>query len=71
LSVLNILRAAHMTASEHNFHQSCAQFQYQNRNNRKSYDDRKSRGRKPFQQNVFTVPTHNRFDSFFNRNQGN
>ena len=26
LSVLNILRAANMTASEHNFHQSCAQF---------------------------------------------
>ena len=71
LSVLNILRAANITASEHNFHQSCAQFEYQNRKNRNSSDDRKSRGRKPFQQTIFTIPTHNRFHSLIKRSQGN
>ena len=29
LSVLNILKAANVTSSEHDFHQSCAQFKYQ------------------------------------------
>ena len=34
LSVLNILRAAQLTSSEHDYHQSCAQYQYQTRQQR-------------------------------------
>ena len=77
LSVLNILKAAQVTSSEHNYHQSCAQFKYQNRQNRnnprqtvKSHD-RKFSGSQKNQQNIFTVPTHSRFDTLFDMDQGN
>ena len=34
LSVLNILKAANVTSSDHDFHQSCAQYKYQHRRNK-------------------------------------
>jgi hypothetical protein len=74
LSVLNILRAANITSSEDDFHQSCAQFKYQQ--NRKQHSqnvrshNQKFKKRQNFQ-NRFTVPTHSRFDVLSNTNQGN
>ena len=74
LSVLNILRAAQVTSSEDDYHQSCAQFQYQQkRSNRKQNvksHDRNMRPSKNFQKK-FSVPTHSRFEPLVNFNQGN
>ena len=60
LSVLNILQAANVTSSEHDYHLSCAQFKYQNRQNRINY--RQTSGRHYNQkiknkQNSHTIPT--------------
>jgi hypothetical protein len=74
LSVLNILRAANITSSEDDFHQSCAQFKYQQNRKQHSQNVRshnlKFRKSQNFQ-NRFTVPTHSRFDVLSNTNQGN
>ena len=66
LSVLNILKAAQVTASEHDYHQPCAQFKYQNRSNKTqarqtgNAGDRKIGNSQP----TFTIPTSNRFETF-------
>ena len=65
LSVLNILKKAEVTSSEYNFHQSCPQSKRQHRGS-KSHARQNHGGH----QNVFTVPTNNRFSSF-QSNQGN
>ena len=46
LSVLSILKAANVISSEHDYHQSCAQFKYQNKQNRQSGQSTKSGDRK-------------------------
>ena len=68
LSVLNILRAANITSSEDDFHQSCAQFKYQSRQKRHSnyrQTDRRT------SQTGFSLPVSSRFDLLSNTNQGN
>ena len=69
LSVLHILRAAHVTSSEHNFHQTCAQYKYQGRHNRNSM--RQSSKRKQTQPSTPAVHTHNRFNGLRNMDQRN
>ena len=74
LSVLNILQAANVTSSEHDYHLSCAQFKYQNRQNRINY--RQTSGRHYNQkiknkQNSHTIPTYDRFQGANDMNQGN
>ena len=67
-SVLNILRAAKITTPEHDYHQSCPQFRYQNRriqHNYRAYKEGKQTWKK---QEHFQVPTYNRFSSL---SQGN
>ena len=71
LSVLNILKAANVTASDHDYHQSCAQFKYQHRRGKSqqsvNHNGRKFRNR----QQPFTVPTQNRFSGLSTKDQGN
>ena len=72
LSVLSILKAANVTSSEHDYHNSCAQFKYQNKQHRQSgksakYGDRKAmKGQQPY-----IVPTNNRFSRLPVMDQGN
>ena len=74
-SVLNILKSAGVTSSD--FHGYCSQFAYQYRQRKNNQwqagnsHDRKFRSSQPYQQNVFSVPTQNRFESLSNNNQGN
>ena len=78
-SVLNILKSANVTSPD--FHGYCAQFRaqftFQNKLNKKNQwqtgrsSDKKLRGRQSVQQNVFIVPTQNRFDSLSGKDQGN
>jgi hypothetical protein len=74
-SVLNILKSAGVTSSD--FHGYCPQFAYQNRQRKNNQwqagksRDRNFRSRQPYQQNVSSVPTQNRFESLSNNNQGN
>ena len=75
LSVLNILKAAQLTTSDFDFHQSCAQSQYRQtnrsnnvRNNRQvAGQTAQSRG----QSGYYSIPTQNRFETFAKTNQGN
>ena len=73
LSVLNILKAANVTSSEHDYHQSCSQYKYQHRRNRNqprqsvNPNDRKFKS----SQQSFTVPTQNRFTGLPTVDQGN
>ena len=46
MSVLSILKAATVTSSDHDYHKSCAQFKYQNKQNRQSGQSTKSGDRK-------------------------
>ena len=74
LSVLSILKAANITSSDYDYHLSCAQFKYQNRQNRTNH--RQPSGRRYNQkvknnQNSHTIPTYNRFQGACNMNQGN
>ena len=73
LSVLSILKVANVTSSEHDYHQSCAQFKYQNKQNRQSGQSTKSGDRKVKKksQKPFSVPTHNRFARLPAMDQGN
>ena len=67
-SVLDILRRAKVTSAD--FHGPCDQFRYQARQSRTSNGQAsRPRQRQPVRQSVFTVPTHNRFESLYN--QGN
>ena len=66
LSVLNILKLANLTSSQHDYHQSCAQFQYQSKEVR---NKNKSRSNKNQNQPEFQIPTSNRFNLF--SSQGN
>ena len=72
LSVLNIFKAAGIISSENNYHQSCAQFKYQNRPDKTQKQWRKSRDQKAGSrmENQFSVPTYNRFEELNNLNQG-
>ena len=63
LSVLNILRSANVTSSDYEYHQSCAQYKYQNKQSRQGQQTR--------QQTQFNVPTANRFERLSAVNQGN
>ena len=84
LSVLSILRAAHVTSSEHDFHLSCAQYKYQNRQKNGNHsnekgnhwqrvksNDRKYSGRKHYQPKIAPVPTSSRFARLSDLDQGN
>ena len=71
LSVLSILKAANVTSSEHDYHQSCAQFKYQNKQNRQSAKSGDRKVRKSQQPFTFSVPTHNRFARLPAMDQGN
>ena len=75
LSVLRILKAANVTSSEHDFHQSCSQFKYQNRQSRQSGRQLAQPGgrkmRKNQHQQVPSVPTFNRFSRLPAMDQGN
>ena len=71
LSVLNILKSANVTASEHDFHLSCAQFQYQNRKQPVMSRDRKFKGHQKKTFRNAKVPTQNRFNRLRNMTQGN
>ena len=68
LSVLNILKAAQVTSSEYDYHNSCAQFKYQNRQNRNQARQTRTDGEQKARNNqpTFTVPTSNRFSTFEN-----
>ena len=79
-SVLNILKAAKLTSSEHDFHQSCPQFQYQTRYTRHRYSNNNNthtawqgrhRNVHTVPQPVYSVPTHSRFDVLSDLSQGN
>ena len=71
LSVLNIFRNAQITSADYDFHQSCPQFQ---RQNRKKFSHKSgaqfSRNSQKSQEN-FSVPTHSRYSPLFNLDQGN
>ena len=76
LSVLNILRAAQLTSPEDNYHQSCAQHNYQERQTRFRQAGRqggqKYRSKNVHSQNAgYNLPTQNRYDSLSGLNQGN
>ena len=72
LSVLNILRAANITTPEHDYHQSCPQFRYQTRRTQHSSHRTYIGGKQTWKkQEHFWVPTHNRFSSLSDYNQGN
>ena len=80
LSVLNILKAAQLTSSDYDYHQSCDQYRYQHRHQNSRTQDNvwdRQTGRqdsryadKKDNRNVhrtntdYTVPTYNRFDGF-------
>ena len=76
LSVLNILNQANVTSTEHDYHLSCAQFKYQNRQNRTDNtrqtggrpDDRKQNSSS---QDNLKVPTFNRFTRLNDMRQEN
>ena len=73
LSVLNILQQANVTSSEHDYHLSCAQFKYQNKQKRSEYKSNKGdrpNDRKNNQDN-FKVPTYSRFTGLNDSDQGN
>ena len=66
LSVLNILKKAQLTSPEYEYHQSCPQTLYQNRNFR---NVRKAfKNKRPV---YFEVPTNNRFSRLNEEYQGN
>ena len=71
LSVLNIFRNAQLTSADYDFHQTCPQFQ---RQNRKKFSHKPgaqfSRNSKKSQEH-FSVPTHSRYSPLFNLDQGN
>ena len=83
LSVLNILNFAKVTSSDYDFHQSCAQFQYQSRqlrnmNNKsnKKYNVGGHSGQnhttyKQMNRPGYSAPTSSRFDILSDRDQGN
>ena len=77
LSVLHILRAAHVTSSEHLFHQTCAQYKYQTGQKKShTWQSVKSNGRKNTsrkQTHLHNPPVHtqNRFNGFSRMDQGN
>ena len=75
LSVLRILKAANVTSSEHDFHQSCAQFKYQNMKARQSgQQSAKPRGwkaRNNHHQQVTGISTSSRFSRLPAMDQGN
>ena len=77
LSILNILRAANITSADYNFHQTCPQFKFQNRQNRKSTKDttrpnaRQFRGKQKYNTAAGPIPTYNRFNGFHDMDQGN
>ena len=76
LSVLNILKSAQLT-SEADYHQSCAQYQYQTREtrnmNRNIYRQPQDQDIRivRHQQTGFTISTNNRYEKLSNFNQGN
>ena len=59
-SVINILRAANMTAPEYEEHLTCQQARYQSR--------KKFVKPSPSRQIIFTIPTSNRFQSLYHGN---
>ena len=61
LSVLNILQGAQVTSSEHDFHLSCSQFKYQNKQHRTKQDYARKSNRRNENTNDRFVPTHSRF----------
>ena len=66
LSVLNIFKKAQLTSPEYDYHQSCPQTHYQNRNFR---NVRKAfKNKRPV---YFEVPTNNRFSRLNEEYQGN
>ena len=79
LSVLNILKAAQLTSSEFDYHQSCAQYKYQTRQMRYQHGQNnvckqtQDTDIRPVyrQQRGYTVPITNRFNTLSNLNQGN
>ena len=75
LSVLNILKSANLTSSDYDFHQSCAQFRYQDRQHRHSqqgaFRQMKGKSRNVSSQQMFSLPTANRFDGLSGLVQGN
>jgi hypothetical protein len=78
LSVLNILKRCGITSSDHDYHQSCAQYKYQRRQNtgnrQQSANNQtgSNRGtRQVYNKNGFSLHTQNRFKSLSNPIQGN
>ena len=75
LSVLNILKLAELISSDFAYHQSCAQYKYQNRQVRQENgqgNGRQTRDKDIRRQNTgYSVPTNNRFDRLSELNQGN
>ena len=77
-SVLNILQCAQLTSSEYEYHKTCPQSRHQDRQNRQRSQNKhrqrfntKSDWNVYNQQNEFTLPTANRFESLSSKNQGN
>ena len=75
LSVLNILKAAQLTTSDFDFHQSCAQSQYKQTNRSNNVrSNRQGAGQTAHsrrQTGYYSIPTQNRFQTFARPNQGN
>ena len=74
LSVLNIFRSCKFTSSEHDYHQSCEQYKYQDaqRRNRQQQAGRGAKYRNNQNQKPeFSLHIQNRFESFSEQNQGN
>ena len=75
LSILNILKSANLTSSDHDFHQSCAQFRYQDRQHRHrqqgAFKQTEGGRRNVANQQLFSLPIANRFDTLSGLRQGN
>ena len=71
LSVLNILQSAEITSPEFDFHQSCPQYSFQNRQGKQSQPGRNKTRNVQYQSRGFTLQTQNRFDSLPRTSQGN
>ena len=71
LSVLAILRSAELTSLEYEFYQSCPEFGYQNRQHRRTGTRQTHRSQKSDNRKPFSLPTSNRFESFYISTQGN
>ena len=77
LSMLNILKNCQITSSDFDYHQSCEQYRYQERNrkyrkqnNDRQVDNRRNNRRNTYNQRTeFSLPTENRFESLSETNQ--